>query len=167
MGKLASAPLRDEYQEQVTEKAGEAWPEEGGVEEKWKAVSCALISSAEDLLGTAGCPQPDWFHDSLEELKPLLRLRNEAYSKWLGTERQEDLNKFKEARRNARRAVRRAKNIWFQEKAEQIERERFGGKKVWKCIRDMQRCRRGLLPVKAVTIEDEDGVPCTSTATQH
>ena len=31
----------------------------------------------------------------------------------------------------------------------------------------MQRCRRGLLPVKSVTIEDEDGVLCTSTVTQH
>ena len=90
------------------------------MEEKWKAVSCALTSTAKDLLGMAGRPQPDWFCE--------LRLRNEAYSKWLGTGRQEDLNKFKEARCNARRPVRRAKNIWFQEKAEQIERERFGGK---------------------------------------
>ena len=75
-------------------------------------------------------PQSDWFSDSNEELKPLMRLRNEAYSKWLGTGRQEDLSNFKEARCSARRAVRRAKNIWFQEKAEQIERERFGGTKV-------------------------------------
>ena len=58
-----------------------------------------------------------------------MRLRNKAYSKWLGAGKQKDLHKSKEARCNARRAVRRAMNIWFQEKAEQTERERFGGKK--------------------------------------
>ena len=72
------------------------------MEDKWKAMSCTLISSAEDLLGMAECLQPAWFHDFLEKLKPLLRLRTEAYSKWLGTGRQEDLNKFKEAKCNAR-----------------------------------------------------------------
>ena len=115
--KLASSPLREEYQEQVTEKAGEAWPEEEGMEEKWKAVSCTTISSAEDLLGIAGHSKPNWFHDFLEELKPLLRLKNEAYTKWLRTGRQEDHSKFNVARCNARQAVRRVNNIWFQEKA--------------------------------------------------
>ena len=35
------------------EKAGGAWPEEGDMEEKWKAVSCALTSTTEDLLHVA------------------------------------------------------------------------------------------------------------------
>ena len=38
--------------------------------------------------------------------------------------------------------MRKAKNTWFQEKAEEIERERFGGKKVWKAIRDMHAERK-------------------------
>ena len=71
------------------------------------------------------------------------------------------------ARGEARRAVRRAKNAWFLERAEEVERERFGGKKVWKCIRDMQRGRRGLLLSRVVTIHDSDGVPCVSTSAQH
>ena len=82
------------------------------------------------MLGRAGCPQADWFRDSLDELKPLLTLRNTAYSRWLGTGKQEDFTRFKEARGAARQAVRKAKNRWFQEKAEEIERERFWGKKV-------------------------------------
>ena len=77
----------------------------------------------------AGRSQPDWFRDFSEELKLILRLRDEAYSKWLGAGKQKDLHKFKEARCNAKRAVRRAINIWFQEKAEQTEKERFGWKK--------------------------------------
>ena len=86
----------------------------------------------------------------MEELKPLLRRRNEAYSRWLGSEKQDDFIVFKEARGSARRAVRRVKNAWFQEKAEEVEKERFGGKKVWKIIRDMQRGRRGLIPSRVV-----------------
>ena len=39
----------------------------------------------------------------------------------------------------------------------------FWRKKVWKCIRDMQRGRRGLLPSKAVVIEGENGEPCSSS----
>ena len=108
----------------------------------------------------------DWFCDSLDKLKPLLTLRNTAYSRWLGTGEQEDFTRFKEARGTARQAVRKAKNKWFQEKAEEIEREIFGGK-VWKAIGDMQRGRRGLIPTRAVTIHDEDDVPCGSISDQH
>ncbi len=38
---------------------------------------------------------------------------------------------------------------------------------VWRCIRDMQRGRRKLLPSRAVTIHDSEGVPCKSTNAQH
>ena len=38
---------------------------------------------------------------------------------------------------------------------------------MWKAIRDMQRGRRGLIPTRAVTISDEDDVPCGSISDQH
>ena len=63
--------------------------------------------------------------------------------------------------------MRKAKNALFQEKAEEIEKESFGGKKMWKKIRDMQRGRRGLIPSRAMTICDEDGAPCFSTSDQY
>ena len=31
---------------------------------------------------------------------------------------------------------------------------------VWRCIRDMQYRRRGLVPSRSVTIQDEEGKPC-------
>ena len=65
----------------------------------------------------------------------------------------------------ARRAIRAAKNTWFQSKAEEAERERFGGKRVWKCIRDMQHGHRGLMPSRVVTIVDENAAaPQQSTS---
>ena len=38
---------------------------------------------------------------------------------------------------------------------------------VWKCIRDLQYARRGLVPSKSVTINDESGNPCTTPAAQQ
>ena len=108
----------------------------------------ALVRTAEEVLGRVGYLQPDWFRESMEALQPLLVARNAAYSKWLGTGNTEDLSKFRQARSTARRAIRKAKNDWFQEKDNEIERERFGGKKVWKAIREMQCGRRGLLPCR-------------------
>ena len=44
---------------------------------------------------------------------------------------------------------------------------RFGGKKVWKCIRDMQYGRRGLVPSRLTTVVDEEGNPCTTVEAQQ
>ena len=63
--------------------------------------------------------------------------------------------------------VREAKNRWLSKKAEEAQRERFSGKRVWKCIRDMQYCRRGLIPTRCITIKEESRVPCTTTETQE
>ena len=38
---------------------------------------------------------------------------------------------------------------------------------MWKAIRDMQRGRRGLIRTRAVTIHDEDDVPCGNISDQH
>ena len=43
---------------------------------------------------------------------------------------------------------------------------RFGGKKVWKCIKDMQHGRRGLIPLRLGTILDEEGNVCATTDSQ-
>ena len=105
----------------------------------WTAVSGALIESADELVGKVKGHLPDWFRESMGTLKPLLQSRNCAYTKWLASRKGYDLTRFKQALIIAQRAIRAAKNSWFQEKVEEAEKECFGGKKVWKCIRDMQR----------------------------
>ena len=129
--------VKDKYLQAVLEKACRDWHEEANVEDKWLAVRSGLVNAAGEELGEAGCHQPDWSQEFLSSLKSLLEVRNAAYSRWLGSGRQADLRRFRKARGTARRAIREAKNTWFLRKAEEIERERFGGKKVWKAIRDM------------------------------
>ena len=63
--------------------------------------------------------------------------------------------------------MRAAKNTWFQNKAKEAQKVRFGGKKVWLCIRDMQRGRRGLVPTRTAMVRDEDGTPCTASTLEE
>jgi len=76
----------------------------------------------------------------------MMHIRN----KWLASANRDDLTNFRQARSRARLAIRTAKNTWFQQHAELVEKEKLGGKIVWKCIRDMQRGRRGHVPCRFV-----------------
>ena len=126
-----------------------------------------LTAAADSVLGYEKHRNPDWFSESMNNLEPLLERRNQLYSKWLSSRRDSDRLQFLEARRTARKAVRTAKNVWFQNKAEEAQRVRFGGKKVWQCIRDMQRAHCGLVPTRTASVRNEDGNPCTYTEAQH
>ena len=46
---------------------------------------------------------PIWFRDTIDQLKPLLDDRNDAYLRWLKTNKAEDHIRFKNARGIARR----------------------------------------------------------------
>ena len=72
-----------------------------------------------------------------------------------------------EARRCVRQQLRAAKDAWFQRKAAEAERGRHGGRLVWRCIRDIQRSRRGLVPVWSAAVRDEDGSVCSSPEAQQ
>ena len=94
-------------------------------------------------------------------------LKNHLYNKWLSTGCADDHRRFCGAHTVARRAVRLAKNSWYQQKAKEAQQGRFGGKVVWRSIRDMQRCHQRLRPVRSITVKDENGRPCTTTTSQH
>ena len=158
---------RSEFQDQVCKMTRELWNSQGTVEEKWAAIKTALCVSAKSILGSERKQQPDWYWESSAELKPLFVERNRLYSRWLSTKRESDRKKFARMRKDARRAVREAKNTWFLRKAEEAQRGRHGGKIVWKCIRDIQRGRQGLVPVRSATIRNEEGVTCSTTELQY
>ena len=148
-------------------EAQAAWPQDGSVEEKWKVIRSALTKAAESVLGSEQRHQPDWFQESKTTILPALEHRNRMYTQWLATGDERDLQKFRSARAEARQAVRTAKNAWFQTEAEEAQKGRFSGKRVWKCIRDMQSGRRGLLPTRSSCIRNEDGNFCTTLPEQH
>ena len=59
----SSQALRLEFQKQVADRAVAVWPAEGGVDEKWTAVSGALIESVDELVDKVKGCQPDWFRE--------------------------------------------------------------------------------------------------------
>ena len=67
---------------------------------------------------------------------------------------------------DARRAVREDKDNKFQRKALKAQRSRFEGKAVWRCVRDIQWGRRGLVPVRSTVVRDEEGNTCTTPEQQ-
>ena len=143
------------------------WCQDYSVEEKWLVIRFALTKAAESVIGTESSCQPDWFRESEATVLPALQHRNQCYTKWLATRNPADLQKFQYARAEARRVVRAAKNTWFQTKAEEAQRGRFGGKVVWKCIKVIQSGRRGLVSTRSSCIRDDEGNYCTSLSVQH
>ena len=125
------------------------------------------MEAAKSTLGVEKRRHPDWFRESANSLEPILQKRNQLYLRWLGSGLSSDRQNFTKAQSEARRAVRAAKNAWFTSKAEEAHRSRFSGKKVWKCIRDMQYGRHGLVPSRLATVADEEGNPCTAVEAQQ
>ena len=62
--------------------------------------------------------------------------------------------------------TREAKDEWFLKKAKGAQAGSYGGKVIWRCIRDIQRGREWLVPIKCVSVHDEKGKDC-DTPQQH
>ena len=161
------APVSMRFVEEVLERAHAVWPDDGNIDEQWSVFRVALTESAASVLGYEKKHQPDWFRESSDILNPFLQRRNDLYTTWLATGKAKDHDRFKQARGEARRAIRKAKNDWFVAKATEIERGSFGGVEVWRGIRDLQYGKRGLIPSRVVTIDDENGNPCCDPVSQQ
>ena len=158
---VGGVTARGRFLESIREKLRD---KDSSVEEKWDVVRSVMCDAAKEWLGHEDRRQPDWFRESEADLKPLFVERNRLHTLWLSNGREEDRRKHADARRAARRAMRTAKDAWFQHKALEAERGRNGGKLVWRCIRDIQRGRRRLVPVRAAAVK---GNACTTAEAQQ
>ena len=118
--------------EAVEDEIKDVWSECKTGDEKWEIIRSAFTESGREVLGTNKKRNPDWFRESESSITPVLTHRNQLYNKWLSSQEQIDLRKFREARSKARKVIREAKNVWFQAKAEEAQKSRFGGKVVWR-----------------------------------
>ena len=84
---------------------------------------------------------------------------------WLSDGRETSRRKYADARRAARHAVRAAKDAWFQQKASEAEKKEWWESSV-AMHQDIQRGRRGLVPVRSAVVQDENGNSCTTTEAQ-
>ena len=101
-------------------------PKEQAVEKKWRVMQAALVNTAAEVLGKEKKRKPDWFWDSEDHLRPYLQAWNSTYTKWLFSNKRQDLVKLMEARGKARRELYREKDNQFRKMAQEAETERFG-----------------------------------------
>ena len=162
---------RDIFQQLVRDKLCPAGPEtnigEYDIEQQWSEIRTAMYESAETALGFEKKKHPDWFREIATKIKPLLTERNRLYLKWRNTMRKTDHQNFAKMRSRVRREIREVKNAWFLEKAIEAQRGRNGGKLVWRCIRDIQRARRGHIPMRSAVVCDKQGNACTTPEEQQ
>ena len=109
------------------------WRCDGSLE-KCSAMKTALHETAGSVLGSGGRWQPDWFRESEYALRPLFEERKRLHTMWLSTGQQRVRKNWLGARRVARKAMRRAKNAWFERKAAAAQKGRNKGKVVWRYI---------------------------------
>ena len=107
------------------------------MEGKWCVLRDALTKAGQEHLGYARRSQADWFIANRSNLAPLIQERRLRYNRWVASQSPSDYSQFKSARSKARAAVRRAKNKWLVEVAEQAESSKHGGA-VWSTIRAIQ-----------------------------
>ena len=119
----------------------------GLIEEQWSCIKKAITSSAKAAIGHERRSSPDWFVQSAATLEPILKARNDLYRKCHSGSRA-DLVAYREARGEARAAVRSAKESWLSKQADIVEAEQFNTKSAWAAIRAIQRCFGGITPMK-------------------
>ena len=155
------------FQESVTSSltslSTDSAQEQPSVEERWSTLRDSLVNAGCEHLGYVQRHQPDWFLSNQEVLEPLLQERRLCYYRWVGSQLQYDYTRFKIAPSRARAAVRRAKNEWLTDVAEQAEAGRSRGGLIWSSIHTIQRCFHGLRPIPSMAVKNEDGLPCSST----
>lgn len=158
--------LARRFGERLGEALSEKWQSARptSVERKWEVLRSVTMEAATDIIGTERRRQPEWFADSQNIVEPMLRQRDTLYQRWTASHRQRDKAAYRKQRSATRLAIRRAKENWLRNQAEEMERWRVGGcgLGVWKSIANIQRAKLGLQAVRADTIKDRHGRPCDS-----
>jgi len=110
---------RKRFQEAVQTRIQDSCVDDESVEDKWVRLESSLLEVAKSELSYEQCKRPDWFKDSMDSLEPLLCQKNHLYDKWLSTGHTDDHRRFCGAHTVAIRAIRMAKNSWYQQKVKE------------------------------------------------
>ena len=99
-----------------------------------------MVDAAEITLGWETRKQPDWFKEKGPQLKELINRRNLLFQGWLRSRINSDGQRYVLQRREVTKAVKKAKNVWLQEKAKEVEVGMLSGGShgsTWKRLREL------------------------------
>jgi hypothetical protein len=156
----AAVELRKKFMDELVAVMESTFAWRGGVEAQWETLVNGLTVAAENSMGFDTKRVPDWFRDGRGELDALIAKRNEAYQSWLRANsaraKAAYRAEYKKRRGATQRAVRAAKNSWFQAKAEEMTK----AMDKWRIIDQIKRNRGGYATEIATSIKKKNGDVC-------
>ena len=131
--RFAASGLHDvKVSERFVEKVGDIvesnWDEMASGVEMWEVIRDGMVDAAEITFGWETKNQPDWFKEKGSLLKELIGRRNLLFQRWLRSTQNSDRQRYVLQRREVTKAVKKAKNDWLQEKANEVK---VHGDAVW------------------------------------
>ncbi len=167
----ASQEIKDKFYEKVRDEFVEkvvVLVEEGLVDNcdgagTWEVVKKSMVEAAVGTLGWETRRQRDWFKEKGLLLRNIIEERNGLFRRWLRSSRNEDRQRYVAKRREINREMRKAKNDWMQEKAREIEVGFMMGNShrgMRKTLKELQRSKAGLRPMKTRMIRKANDDPC-------
>ena len=147
--------IREEFNAEASKLLSKGWRKESSATSKGEVIRDSLLKAATSVLGWEDSRQPDWFVEAYSVLRPLVTKRNQLFRRWLRTQLPEDRERFVNQRRHVAKMVREAKNNGYQQQAQLVECGVADGgsmRAVWRSLRNIQRGRAGLQPVRPKSI---------------
>ena len=108
-------------------------------ESKYTDFMEATMQAAEDTIQGPGRVSKDWFQHSEAILNEAIRLRNYWSSVWMHTTLPQARQKFREARSKLEKAIKKAKAVWIDKRAEEIHDMKFDPKSAWMAVREVEK----------------------------
>ena len=95
---------------------------DSGLDHTWSQISDTLRSAGLDALGTSRKRHRDWFDESNQEVKELLRTKNAAHNAAIAHPNSTYLRrKFAEVRAETQRRLREIENKWWLSFAQELQ----------------------------------------------
>jgi hypothetical protein len=98
----------------------------------------ATMQAAEEHIEGNGRISKDWFTTSEGELNKAIKMRNYWYDIWATTSVAGARVKYKEARSELRKTIRKAKKKWHEDRAREIHDMNFNPKNAWCAIKEIR-----------------------------
>ena len=144
--KLRDVKCRKEFERKITQKFTTSRYSQGSsVEMAWEELKGAVVEVASEVCGVSrkkrGVRRTKWWD---EEVKKAVAAKKVAYRKMLEVETEEARQRYMEAKREAKKVVRRAKNEEWYDLGKEMEADAQGGqKRFWSKLRSLGGSSRG------------------------
>lgn len=137
--KLRSKENQEAYIKEVEKQLSKNTNDMNEINEEWNHIQNSIQKGAEKILGVKKkCYRKEWFDERCEEV---IKLKNEARKRWMGTGHIKDKELYKQKEKEANRTIRQTKNRWIEQMMDNLEEDskRNNTKKFYDTISNKKR----------------------------